>query len=99
MDAVLATATTAPAPLDEAWRLGHAPPRVELAAFTRAELDEWFRGGQPEADACEKLLVWAARARAGLDLAIGEGLDALRQGDRLAELASHLDDYAREEIG
>src|SRR5512132_2283874 len=96
MDAALATATTAPAPAEEAWRIGHAPPRIELAPFTRAELREWFRGGEAAADECEKLLAWAARAAGALDLALAEGLHALKQGDRLAQLACHLDDYARE---
>jgi hypothetical protein len=76
--------------------VGYAAPRLELPPLTRAELETWFRGGEPEADACEHLLAWAARARGGLDLAIGEGLDALRQRERLAELGYHLDDYARE---
>jgi hypothetical protein len=75
---------------------GYAAPPLELPPLTRAELEMWFRGGEPEADACEHLLAWAARARGSLDLAIGEGLDALRHGDRLAELGCHLDDYARE---
>jgi hypothetical protein len=48
------------------------------------------------ADVCERLLAWAARAAGALDVAIGEGLHALRQADRLARLACHLDDYARE---
>ncbi|GEJ59492.1 HNH endonuclease [Anaeromyxobacter diazotrophicus] len=80
----------------EAWRTSHAPPPVDLAPLTGRELDVWFRGGEPEADACEALLVWAGRARGALDVAIAEGLDALRQGERLAELGYHLDDYARE---
>jgi hypothetical protein len=75
---------------------GYAAPPLELPPLTRAELETWFRGGEPEADVCEHLLAWAARARGGLDLAVGEGLDALRHGDRLAELGYHLDDYARE---
>jgi hypothetical protein len=75
---------------------GYAAPPLELPPFTRAELETWFRGGEPEADECEHLLAWAARARGSLDLAIGEGLDALRHRDRLAELGYHLDDYARE---
>ncbi len=94
MDAALAmTELDAPPPL-----AGWAPPRVELPPFTRAELETLFRGGQPEADACEHLLAWAARIRGCLDLAIAEGLAALRQGDRLAELGCHLDDYAREAL-
>jgi hypothetical protein len=73
-----------------------APPPLDLAPLTRAELHAWFRGGEPEADACERLLACAARARGALDVAIAEGLHALRRGERLAELAFHLDDYARE---
>jgi hypothetical protein len=42
------------------------------------------------------MLAWAARARGAIDVAIAEGLDALRHGDRLAALGCHLDDYARE---
>jgi hypothetical protein len=80
----------------EAWRSSHAAPRLELAPLSPAELDAWFRGGEPEADACEALLASAARARGALDVAIAEGLHALRLGDRLAELGCHLDDYARE---
>jgi hypothetical protein len=80
----------------EPWLSSHAPPVVELEPFTARELDAWFRGGELEADVCERLLAWASRARGGLDLAIGEGLDALTKGDRLASLGYHLDDYARE---
>lgn len=92
MGAVLPTAEAPTA----AWTIGHAPPPLELPPLTRKELGAWFRGGQPEADDCEKLLALAARARGGLDVAIAEGLHALRHGDRLAELGYHLDDYARE---
>ena len=73
-----------------------APPSAELPPLSPAELDAYFRGGDPEADACEGLLCAAVRARSAIDLAIAEGLHALRQGDRLAELGCHLDDYARE---
>lgn len=76
--------------------LGWAAPRVELPLCTRAELRAWFQEGEPEADACERILASAARARGALDVAIAEGLDALRMGDRLAALGRHLDDYARE---
>src|SRR5574340_1819218 len=80
----------------EPWLSRHVPPDVDLAPFTPAELDRWFRGGEPEADECERFLAWASRARGGIDLGLAEGLHALRQGDRLAELGFHLDDYARE---
>jgi hypothetical protein len=78
---------------------GHVPPKLDRAPYTPRELYELFRGGEPEADRCEQLLAWASRARGGLDLAIGEGLDALRKGNRLARLGSHLPDYAREVLG
>ncbi|HYD40351.1 MAG TPA: HNH endonuclease [Anaeromyxobacter sp.] len=57
------------------------------------------RGGEKEADDCERWLATASRARAALDLAIAEGLAALRMGDLLAELSYHLHDYAREVLG
>src|SRR5574340_1526010 len=80
----------------EPWLSRHVPPDLDLAPFTPAELDRWFRGGEPEADECERFLAWASRARGGIDLGLAEGLHALRQGDRLAQLGCHLDDYARE---
>src|SRR5512133_2503801 len=83
-------------PPSEAWRTSHAAPRLDLEPLTPAELYALFRGGEPEADACEALLAWAARSRGALDVAIAEGLHALRQRDRLAELGCHMDDYARE---
>jgi hypothetical protein len=39
-------------------------------------LEERLDGGEPEADACEHLLAWAARKRGTLDVAIAEGLAA-----------------------
>jgi hypothetical protein len=78
---------------------GHVPPKLDRAPYTRRELHELFRGGEPEADRCEQLLAWASRARGGIDLSIGEGLDALRKGDRLARVGHHLVDYAREVLG
>jgi hypothetical protein len=80
----------------EPWLSAHVPPEVDLEPFTPAELYGWFRGGEREADEWERLLAWSARARGAMDLAIAEGLHALRQGDRLAELGFRLDDYARE---
>ncbi|ACG72305.1 conserved hypothetical protein [Anaeromyxobacter sp. K] len=71
----------------------------ELLPFSRTELDRWFRGGEPEADACEQVLAWASRGRGAIDVAIAEGLAALRRGERLAALGYHLDDYAREVLG
>ncbi|ABC81189.1 HNH endonuclease [Anaeromyxobacter dehalogenans 2CP-C] len=97
MDAALVTAGLDAAALDAALA-GHAPPRVELPPFTLAEIEAWFRGGELEGDAGEHLLVWAARMRGCLDVELAEGLAALRQGDRLAALGCHLDDYAREAL-
>ncbi|WP_235969692.1 HNH endonuclease signature motif containing protein [Anaeromyxobacter diazotrophicus] len=77
----------------------YAPPRLALDPFTPGELYELFRGGELDADQCEGLLAWAARYQGALEVSIAEGLDALRRGDRLAQLASHLDDYAREVLG
>src|SRR5574338_87776 len=94
MDAASSSAFVAARP--EPWLSRHVPPEVDLTPFTAAELDRWFRGGEPEADECERFLAWASRARGGIDLGLAEGLHALRQGDRLAELGFHLDDYARE---
>jgi hypothetical protein len=74
----------------------HAAPAIELEPLTKGELTAWFRGGELEADECEKLLAWAARARGAIELTIAEGLHALRRGDRLAQLGYHLDDYGRE---
>src|SRR5512142_511140 len=79
-----------------AWARQHLPPEIPLAPYTRAELCRWFKGGELHADRCEQLLAWASRACGGLDLVLAEGLHALRQGDRLAELGYHLDDYGRE---
>jgi hypothetical protein len=78
------------------WAATHEPPPFDPKPFTRAELYRWFRGGEPTADACEKLLAWASRARGGLDLALAEGLHALQQRERLPRHGFHLDDYARE---
>jgi hypothetical protein len=90
--AMVVMASEAPAE----WGARHVPPPLDLTPFTRAELYRWFKGGEPTADQCEKLLAWASRARGGLDLALAEGLHALQQGERLAELGFHLDDYGRE---
>jgi hypothetical protein len=92
MNAAPASAEVSPA---AAWS-SYALPRIALDPLTQAELDAVFRGGEPEADLCESVLAGAARVRGALDVAIAEGLHALRQGDRLAELGCHLDDYARE---
>src|SRR5689334_8692986 len=93
MDAASAIAGV---PLGEAWRSTHAPPRLDLPPLSAAELDAIFRGGELEADVSEAFLASAARVRGAIDVAIAEGLHALRKNDRLARLACHLDDYARE---
>jgi hypothetical protein len=63
------------------------PPTIDLDPFTPAELCELIRGGEHEADLCEEILVRAGRAAGAYDLTIGEGLAALRAGDRVAEPA------------
>src|SRR5512142_1678377 len=73
-----------------------ALPRMELPAFTRAEVRAGFGSGELEVDACEQFLASASRVLGTIDVAIAEGLDALRTGDRLERLACHLDDFARE---
>jgi hypothetical protein len=93
-DALPMVVMAAEAPAE--WGARHVPPPFDLKPFTRAELHIWFKGGEPTADGCEKLLAWASRARGGLDLALAEGLHALQKGERLAELGFHLDDYGRE---
>jgi hypothetical protein len=95
MDAALATIMLAREPM-AAWAASHAPPRVELPPLARAELEARYKAGEVDADDCEKVLAFAARMRAVLDVAAARGLHALRHGDRLAELGYHLDDYARE---
>jgi hypothetical protein len=97
MHAALATVMMAHEPT-EPWAAagGYAAPSVELEPLAREELEATFRGGEREADEYEKGLAWAARAGGGIDVGLAEGLHALRQGNRLAELGFHLDDYARE---
>ena len=87
-------ATPTPEP---AWCARYAPPpKIELPRLDRFELLPVFRGGEKEADDTEQGLAMAARVQAATELAIAEGLAALRAGNRLAELGYHLDDYARE---
>ncbi|HUL60660.1 MAG TPA: HNH endonuclease, partial [Anaeromyxobacteraceae bacterium] len=74
-------------------------PRFDLEPVTPAELYEVFRGGEPDADKCEAILARTARYHGAYDVALAEGLDALCRNDRLEELGSHLDDYAREVLG
>jgi hypothetical protein len=74
----------------------HAPPDVELPPLTREELQERYEAGEVDADDCERVLVFASRMRAVIDVGIAPGLHALCQGDRLAQLGYWLDDYARE---
>jgi hypothetical protein len=80
----------------EAWQAAFAAPAFDLDPLPAPDLDALFRGGEPEADACERLLATAARVEGAIDVALAEGLAALRQGDRLAQLGCHLDDDARE---
>jgi hypothetical protein len=82
----------------EAWAARHVPPPFDLTPFTRAELYRWFKGGEPTADRCEKLLAWSSRAVGGIDLTLAEGFHAMQRRGLLAELGFHLDDYARERL-
>jgi hypothetical protein len=67
---------------------------------TPAELRALVLGGENDSDACERLLAQVSRGEGALELAIGEGLSALCQGDRLVALGfSCLGDYARERLG
>ena len=80
-----------------AWCARYAPPpKVEFPRLDRFELLPVFRGGEKEADDTEQGLAMAARVQAATELAVAEGLAALRVGDRLPELGYHLGDYARE---
>jgi hypothetical protein len=83
------------APAESRGRWSHAAPEVDLSVVP-PELLERVRAGEREADVCEAMLVDSARIRGSLDVAIAEGLHALRQKDRLAQLGFHLDDYGRE---
>ena len=59
-----------------------------------------LQSGDVEADATEVLAACSARSRGALDLAVGDGLAAMRQKDRLIQLGySCLGDYAREVLG
>jgi hypothetical protein len=40
----------------EAWQAALAAPAFDLDPFSAAELDALFRGGEVEADLCERLL-------------------------------------------
>ena len=68
---------------------------LDHPAGARAELVA-LREGDREADAFEAALAWAARVGGALDVTLAEGLAVLQQGDRLARLGCHLDDYGRE---
>ena len=76
-----------------------AASRLDLEPYTPAELYEVFRGGEPDADKCEAILARTARYHGAYDVALAGHLDALCRNDRLEELGSHLDDYAREVLG
>lgn len=74
-----------------------APPRLSLEPCAPAELRAFVHAGENESDSCERLLAQLARVQGALDLAIGEGLAALTQGERLIALGfSSVRDYARE---
>jgi hypothetical protein len=70
-------------------RLGWRLPRVRDPAIVR----QWAHG-------LHALLVYVAKGRGALDVAIGEGLAALNVGLRAMDLKySNVNDYAREELG
>jgi hypothetical protein len=75
-----------------------AAPRADLAPFAPFSSDELqgLAGGDREVDDFEGFLARMGRVRGATDVAIAEGLHALRKRDRLARLGCHLDDYARE---
>ncbi|HET9595492.1 MAG TPA: HNH endonuclease signature motif containing protein [Anaeromyxobacteraceae bacterium] len=79
----------------EAWASIFAAPLIDLDPPSGRDLDGLFRG-EPDADQCERALAAAARVQGAIEVAMAEGLDALRRGDRLARLGCHLDDYSRE---
>jgi hypothetical protein len=54
----------------------HAPPDVELPPLTREELQERYEAGEVDADDCERVLVFASRMRAVIDVGIARGLHA-----------------------
>ncbi len=59
-----------------------------------------LRHGDQESEAVEALAGATAGARGAIDLAIGEGLAAMRKRDRLMSLGfSSIGDYAREVLG
>src|SRR5512142_1284950 len=90
--------TTAELPTDgPLWPCAWPGPRIE--PLDRADLWE-LRRGDVEADRLEAALATAARSRGALDLAVGDGLAAMRFGDRLIRLGfSCLADYGREVLG
>ncbi len=93
----MTTADTSSPTREPAWCARYAPPpKVEFPRLGAFELVPVFRGGEKGADDTELGLVMAARVQAATELAIAEGLAALRVGNRLPELGYHLGDYARE---
>ena len=62
------------------------PPPVSLEPCAPPELRAFVHAGENESDTCERVLAQVARVEAALELAIGEGLDALGKGDRLVAL-------------
>jgi hypothetical protein len=77
--------------------------RIAEVAWTLEPLAPHERSGLLRDEAAfllDGLLVRVARGEGALDVAIGEGLEALAGGDRLCRLGySRLGDYARERLG
>ncbi len=73
------------------------PPPVSLEPHAPPELRAFVHAGENESDTCERVLAQVSRVEAALELAIGEGLDALGKGDRLVTLGfSKVAAYAAE---
>ena len=82
-----------PAPWPCAWTDPPFPPADREALGV-------LREGDHESDEVEALAVVTAGARGAIDVAIGDGLVAMRKRDRLMSLGfSSLSDYAREVLG
>jgi hypothetical protein len=74
MDAALAMILVAREP-EAPWTTfaSHAPPDIELPRLARAELEARYKAGEVDADDCERVLAFAARMRAVLDVAAARG--------------------------
>jgi hypothetical protein len=74
-----------------------APPSISLEPCSPPELRALVHSGENESDTCERVLAQVARVEGALEVAIGEGLDALTKGDRLVALGfSSVHAYASE---